>query len=318
MSSMDIKKAVYYLATEGNIDHVASRVYEELEKNLQMKELDLVVDKKPVMRYVDEGNNIFDFVRTDRVVCHDYRSYLPIMKESFSDYNVAGLITWHEGENAPDGILSVHTTGDVETGNFGRANPIFMHNILVALEKNRKEEGLKDFFVTTEATHWSGIVYGDMGPEAILEYEVPIMDIEIGSSEKSWSNKLAVKVLAMSLLEIFRNDNLELKSILCTGGKHFERGFSAELLNRWEDKGLGISHIIPNQWMVSGEYEKESGMGKLRACVDSIEGGVQGIAMHDGLKGAYKQQLRNLGEELGIPVFKHQFLRKPEEINWSR
>jgi signal recognition particle GTPase len=56
----------------------------------------------------------------------------------------------------------------------------------------------------------------------------------------------------------------------------------------------------------------------LRSCVNSIEDGIEGIAMHDGLKGAYKQQLRNLGEELGIPVFKHQFLRKPEKIQWSR
>jgi hypothetical protein len=113
-------------------------------------------------------------------------------------------------------------------------------------------------------------------------------------------------------------DNRKLKNILCAGGTHFERGFSSEIFNIWDGQGFGISHIIPNQWLVSGEYENESGLEKLRTCVGSIEGGVQGIAMHDGLKGAYKQQLRNLGEELGIPVFKHQFLRKPESIQWTK
>lgn len=314
---MDVKKVVYYMATKEDVDHVARRVYGMLEKSLQLEELDIQVDGKPVMRYVDKNHYIYDFVRTDKVVCHDYRRYLPVMKERFSDYDVAGLITWHEGENAPDGILSVHTTGDVETGNFGKASPRFMHNILIALEKYRKMENLDDFFVTTEATHWSGIVYGDIGPEAILEYEIPIMDIEIGSSEDSWSNENAVRALAMSLLEIFSDDNLQLKNILCAGGTHFERGFSGEIFNTWEGQGFGISHVIPNQWLVSGEYENESGRDKLRECVASIEGGIQGIAMHDGLRGAYKQQLRNLGEELGIPVFKHQFLRKPEKIQWG-
>lgn len=314
---MSIKKAVYYLATKNNVDHVAAPVYREIVKILKLTEVDILVDDKPVMRYVDEAGNIFDFVQTDKVVCHDYKRYLPVMKEKFPDYDVAGLITWHEGENAPDGILSVHTTGDVETGNFGNANPLFMHNLLTALERNRIEEKLEDFFVTTEATHWSGIVYGDSSPEMIREYEVPIMDIEIGSSESSWNNEKAAKALAKSLIEIFNNDGKTIKNILCAGGTHFERGFSGELFTSWENKVFGISHIVPNQWLVSGEYENESGFRKLLECVDSIESGIDGIAMHDGLKGAYKQQLRNLGEELGVPVFKHQFLRKPEKIEWK-
>ncbi|MGM0396820.1 MAG: D-aminoacyl-tRNA deacylase [Bacillota bacterium] len=314
---MSIKKAIYYLATKDGVDHVARPVFRELGKIIQFDKLDIEVDGKSVLRYIDEEENIFDFVQTEKVVCHDYRRYLPVMKEKLSDYHVAGLITWHEGDNAPDGILSVHTTGDVETGSFGKANPEFMHNLLVALERNRREEGLEDFFVTTEATHWSGIVYGDSTPEMIMEYSVPIMDIEIGSSEDSWNNEGAAKALAKSLLEIFNSDGLVLKNVLCAGGTHFERGFSGELFTIWEGNGYGISHIIPNQWLVTGEYENESGMKKLMDCVESIDGGIQGIAMHDGLKGVYKQQLRNLGEKLGVPVFKHQFLRKPEKIQWK-
>lgn len=310
------KRAVFYLAENENIDYVSPLVFKALLELDTYKETDMVVDGNPVLMKKDQVGDEFFFVRTQKVLCHDYNRYLPTMIEYFSDFDVAGIITWHEGANAPDNIFSVHTTGDVDSGNFGPVNPQYMHNILSALEKNRLDANLEDFSVTTEATHWSGMMYGDSGPEKILEYPVPIMDIEIGSSEESWKNPAAVKVLAKSLTEIFKEDGLDLKNILCAGGKHFERGFSEEIFRTWDGYGYGISHIIPNQWLVTGEYEKENGQEKLELCVSSIVGGISAIAMHDGLKGAYKEQLRILGEKLGVPVFKHQKLRKPETIDW--
>ncbi|MDY0235344.1 MAG: D-aminoacyl-tRNA deacylase [Gudongella sp.] len=310
------KRAVFYLAADGNIDHVAAPVFKALLELNTLIETNIIVDGKPVLMKKNQAGDEFYFVRTEKVLCHDYNRYLPIMLEHFSDFDVAGIVTWHEGANAPEHIFSVHTTGDVDSGNFGPANPQFMHNILVALEKNRVEENLEDFAVTTEATHWSGMMYGDSGPELIPQYPVPIMDIEIGSSEQSWKNPQAVKVLAKSLTEIFKEDGLKLKNVLCAGGQHFERGFSAEIFDTWDSYGYGISHIIPNQWLVTGEYEKDTGQEKLEFCVNSIAGEISGIAMHDGLKGAYKEQLRILGDKYNIPVFKHQKLRKPETIEW--
>lgn len=312
------RKAVYYMAVKEGIDHVAAPVYSALDSLLSFTENSIIVDGYPVLEYIDDRGDIFWFVRTEKVVCHDYRRYLPMMLDHFSDFDVAGLITWHEGENAPDRVFSVHTTGDVDTGNFGPASPRYMHNLLIWLEKNRLEEGLEDFSVTTEATHWSGVMYGDASPDLIPCYKVPIMDIEIGSTKESWEDKKAAKVLAASLLEIFDDDGLSLKNILCAGGTHFDRAFSSEILRTWEDKAYGISHIIPNQWLVTGGYDREGGFEKLKACVGSIDGGIHGIAMHDGLKGAFKEKLRELGKEYGIPVFKHQQLRKPEIIEWTK
>ena len=310
------KRAVFYLAEDEKIDHVSALVFKTLLQLDTYIETDIIVDDYPVFMKKDQNGDEFYFVRTQKVICHDYNRYLPGMLEYFSGFDVAGIITWHEGANAPDKIFSVHTTGDVDSGNFGPANPQYMHNILVALEKNRIDANLEDFSVTTEATHWSGMMYGDSSPEMILKYPVPIMDIEIGSSEESWKDPDAVKVLAKSLTEIFKEDGLELKNILCAGGKHFESGFSEEIFRTKDAYGYGISHIIPNQWLVTGEYETERGQEKLELCVDSIAGGISAIAMHDGLKGVYKQQLRMLGEKLGVPVFKHQKLRKPESIDW--
>lgn len=310
------RKAVYYMAVKEGVDHVAAPVYSYIDSILSLTERSIKVDGYPVLEYIDDNGNLFWFVRTEKVVCHDYNRYLPVMLEYFSDFDVAGLITWHEGENAPDKVFSVHTTGDVDTGNFGPASPEYMHNLLVWLEKKRVGEGLDDFSVTTEATHWSGVMYGDASPDLIPRYKVPIMDIEIGSTEESWKDRKAVKVLAASLLKIFDGDGLTLKNILCAGGTHFDKAFSSEILRTWDGKAYGISHIIPNQWLVTGRYESDEGLDKLKACVESIEGGIHGIAMHDGLKGVYKEKLRELGKEYGVPVFKHQQLRRPEMIEW--
>lgn len=311
------KRGVFYLAADEGVDPVAAAVFKELVLLDTYIETDILVDGYPVLRKKDQEGNEFYFVRTKKVLCHDYKSYLPRMLETFSNFDVAGIITWHEGANAPDKIFSVHTTGDVDSGNFGPANPQYMHNLLVRLEENRLAANLEDFTVTTEATHWSGMIYGGSAPDLITKYPVPIMDIEIGSSEGSWKNPQAVRVVAKSLSEIFKEDGLELKNILCAGGKHFERGFSAEIFHSWDSYGYGISHIIPNHWLVTGEYEKENGQEKLENCLDSIIGGISAIAIHDGLKGAYKEKFRILGEKYNIPVFKHQKLRRPKAIDWT-
>jgi len=95
---------------------------------------------------------------------------------------------------------------------------------------------------------------------------------------------------------------------------HFEREFASAVLNTSTDYPLAVSHILPNQWIVSGAYEAEDGIKKLEACVKSISGEIHGIAMYAKLKGDYKNQLRVLADSLQIPVFKHRALRQPHEL----
>ena len=61
---------------------------------------------------------------TSQAVTHDYPRYLPLMNEAFGRCDLAGIINWHEGGNAPDPIFCVHTTGDVRCGIFGAADPV--------------------------------------------------------------------------------------------------------------------------------------------------------------------------------------------------
>ena len=310
------KKAVYFFCT-APMDHVGGNVLSAVSENHPMEETDIVVDGDKVLKYIDDKGNSFFFVSTRKPVSHDYVHYLPIMNRHFSDFDVAGIVTWHEGQNAPEAILTVHTTGDVDSGNFGPASPEYMRNILLSMERNRIEAGLDDYSVTTEATHWSGMVYEGGSPEMISQYPVTMLDIEIGSSPLYWSNKRAAGVLALSLISVFESDGLRVRNLLCAGGVHFETGFASAVFTKWENSAYGISHILANQWLVSGGYEREDGLSRLRACVSSIHGGIEGIAFHDNLKGVYKDQLRSLAAELRVPVFKHKKLRKPETIEWS-
>ncbi|HAK40516.1 MAG TPA: hypothetical protein DCM24_01785, partial [Synergistaceae bacterium] len=151
------KRAVFFFCGE-TIDPVAGRVLQASKEIHPLEETGIIIDEEPARKYTDPSGNSLFFVRTQKVVSHDYNRYLPAMNSHFADFDVAGIITWHAGENAPDNILTSHTTGDVDSGNFGPANSHYLRNLLLAMEKNRLKAGLDDFIVTTEATHWSGMV----------------------------------------------------------------------------------------------------------------------------------------------------------------
>jgi D-tyrosyl-tRNA(Tyr) deacylase len=307
------KKVLYLFCDDLNKDHVARHIFDASMQFLSLDELDIIVDGKNALAFKDFQGNIFYYVRTNEVVSHNYPHYLPILNEHFSDCDFAGLVNWHEGANAPDEVLTVHTNGDVVSGYFGAANPIYVRSLLLAIESNRKELGLESFQTVTEATHWSGVMYGK-APDLIPQYSVPLVDIEIGSSPASWSNPIAAEVIARSLPQVFNCNDINVKSLLCLGGVHFESSFINGLLNGEKEYPLAVSHILANQWLVSGEYHDESGLEKLKACVSSIEGEIDAIIFHEGLNGSIKAQIRSFAEQLGIPIFKHKALRKLENL----
>jgi len=97
---------------------------------------------------------------------------------------------------------------------------------------------------------------------------------------------------------------------LRVSGVHFEESFSVAILD--ENHPLSIGHILPNQWLVSGNYEDEedsTGLEKLERSIFSIKGGIHAIVFHDNLKSIYKQLCRVIGERYNIPVFKHKTLK---------
>ena len=303
-------KALYFFCVQEPMHLVGRDVFDKCRELYDMHETDIVVDGYPVMEHVDNHGNIFTFMRQKALVSYEYDRFLPILLEHFKDYDIAGEVNWHAGDNAPDRILTVHSIGDVEAGYFSPAAPQAMRNLLLSLEEHRKEAGLEGFSVTTEATHWTGSIRGG-DPSHIPLFPVPLLDIEIGSTSESWENEKAVECLARALVEVFHRDE-ELVHILCAGGTHFADVFAQAALNR--DHPFGVSHILPNQWLVSGGYETEEGCRKMKECANTIPDGIKALFYHEGLKGPYRQTCRALGEELGVPVFKHKKLRKPEGL----
>jgi D-tyrosyl-tRNA(Tyr) deacylase len=308
-------KAVYFFCRDLTKDPVAPRVFAAAVELSSPREAGFAVDGDPVLVSRGANGESFFYVRTEVVLSHDFARYLPALRERFDDFDFAGLVNWHGGERAPDGILTVHTTGDVVTGNYGPAHPLYTRNLLLALEANRKRAGLDAFRVTTEATHWSGIPYGGR-PELIPEFRAPLVDVEIGSAPGSWADPLAARAVALSLQEVFtgREADGRLRSLLCAGGVHLEAVFASAVLDSTDERPLAVSHILPNNWVVEGGYDQESALDKLEACLRSIDGGVHAIVVHDDLKGRYKATFRSAAERLGVPLLKHRALRAPGEL----
>lgn len=304
------KKAVYFFCTDYEKDEVAPRVLDYLKNNYSLKLSDTKFDNRNIYNYIDENNNLFTYVETDKVLSYDYDKYIPILNELFSDYDVAGVINWHGGEKAPDKILTVHSTGDVTGGIYAPSHPIYLRNLLVSMEKHRVENNLDDFKVMTEGTHWTGTIRGG-DINLIDKYEVPLFDIEIGSTLDSWSNEIAVKILATSLQDVFSDEDT-VKVLLCTGGMHFEDTFSNIIIDK--DCKISVGHVLPNQWLVQGEYDKDEKYDLLKKCTNSIIGNIDGIVIHDNLKSGYKNQIKKLAEELNVPAFKHKKLRNPKDL----
>lgn len=309
-------KAVYFICNNHAWGHVAATVWDILEEEGYFQErTDIQFAGQAVMKCAENGHEFY-FVPTDIALCLDYPRFLPDMNRYFSDFDMSGMVTWHEGANAPENVLTVHSLGDVNSGVYGKANPRFMRNLLRTYEENRVALGLEDYHVATEATHWSGVHDGHGDPNLLVQFPVPMVDIEVGSDLKSWNDQTACRALARTLTHVFDDDGLRVHNLLCVGGVHFEPNFAEAALKTWGDEAFGVSHIIANQWLVSGEYEGENGFERACACVDAIDGGIEAIVFHDKMKGCYKDLVRKLGQTYQVPIYKHQRLRSPETMEF--
>lgn len=310
-------KVVYFICNNHNWGHVSYRVWDHLAaEGILNESAGFTFCGEDVKRYSD-GTHEYFFVPTDIALCLDYPRFLPEMQAHFMDADMSGMVTWHEGGNAPDDVLTVHSLGDMASGCYGKANPRFMRNLLMAFERNRVELGLEQYHVVTEATHWSGVHDGHGDPNLLLQFPVPMVDIEVGSAPKSWNDDIACLALARTLTHVFDDDGKKVHNLLCVGGVHFEPNWAEAALKSWGDEAFGVTHCLANQWLVAGAYENEAGVERASKCVDSIAGGIEAIVFHDKMKGCYKDLVRALGAKYNVPIYKHQRLRNPETMEFA-
>lgn len=300
-------KIAYFFCIDTSKDRVGPAAYKACMAIHQPKQTGIVCDGQPILESEDGSGNRFAFIATEEVVSHDFARYAPLLNGPFSDYDLAGIVNWHEGANAPDSIFCVHTTGDVPSGIFGPADPILTTAALIALERTRNEFGLDGWGVLPEATHFSGIAYG-CSPSDIRLSEVPVIDIEIGSTSVSWQNALAIEVLAKALVRLPEAITSDAIPLLFVGGVHFEPSLANAIIAPGSPP-YAFGHVLPNQWLNPDRYQGEYGARTLMAAIESTRGPVKTLAFHEGLKGPVKDAVRMLGSELGIPVLKHKRLR---------
>jgi len=312
---MSGRTAVYTLCCDRARDKAAPAIWDALVRAVDLRDTGTQVEGLPVMEHVDDLGDRFVFIRTQVIVTTDNRRYLGALEPFFGVASVLGIVNWHEGGGAPEAIFTAHTLADSPSGNFGPVDPHALRGTLFAMEEARAAIGLDRFTTWTEASHWSGTRFGQP-PEQLHEIPIPVLDIEIGSEPASWADPGAAEVVARALPRIFKCDDAagELVPLLCLGGPHFEPSFRDAALGSGRPFGLATGHILPNQWIVGGEYEEGEGLAMLRAAAQSVQGGIAAIIFHDNLKGPLKALGRALGEELGVPALKHQRLRNPEDI----
>lgn len=302
-----MNKAAYFLCVNSSKDEVAPLVFKELEATLSLEELSWTVDGYPVLEYKDNQENRFLFIRTEVVICQDQKRYQPVLDE-LKDFDLMGMVNWHGGERAPDKILAIHTVGDVVSGHFPPSKPLFATNIARALEHYRKSFELEDFIVTTEATHWSGIVYGG-DVKWLDDVHAPFLDIEIGSTSESYNNEKAVKSIANALLKAFSNKE-DYPTLLYIGGMHFEETITAAVLHPTHP--VNLTHILPSRWVDNAFYTGDTGIENIKKCINAIDGGIDGFVMHEKLKKPAKDVMRAISEELNLPIIKRKALKTPE------
>ncbi len=302
-------KAVYFFCEVVANDRCSHAIWDQVIKLYKPKESNIFFEGKPALQYTDARGNIFYFVRTPDVLSHKYSQYLKDMnKFKFCDFG--GIVNWHEGAKAEDRLLTVHSNSDVATGNFSRANPLWNRNMLQAVEQTRQQMGLNDFKSVTEATHWSGVTYGE-SPTLVPEFSVPLVDIEIGSIPESWNNEVAHKVMAQSLTQVFDRQD-KVIPIVYIGGEHFDKDLAE--ISRDSNFPFAFAHHLPNQWVKNYGEKPEVGMEYLEKCNNSIIGGISAIFMHEGVNGKVKSVVRDFTAKYNIPLYKHKDLRNPQEL----
>lgn len=308
-----MKQAIFCFCVDPGKDPVAPHVLAALLAEREAVPTDVEIDGYPVLRIVHDGDAILSVVRTSEVISHDYPAYVPLLNRHFGSADVVGLVNWHQGNNAPNSIFTIQTTGDLAAGAFGPVDPKIVRSLLLAIEGERNEMSLDSFQTVVEATHWSGVQYGQ-GGRTLLELKPSVIDIEIGSVREDWENPDAAKVMARALPHVFDHADDPVISLLYLGGVHFEPSVTAAAFMATQGKPLMVSHMLANQWLVSEGYDRPERGADLLACALSIKGGVDAVVFHEKLKSNYKIAARQLAEQLGVLAISHKKLKNPANL----
>ncbi len=205
-----------------------------------------------------------------------------------TDFESDGLVvlSTHRSEKEYP-TLTVHVPGNWDSADFGgksrTLNTVMaskMKEVLCGLDEGNKKYGL-GWNVNMEVDHH--------GPTC----SVPIMFVEIGSSEKEWKNPVAAKIVAEAVMRMLESDSVY-DSYFCVGGGHYSQKFTKLGL---EDEKRAAGHILPKYKAPSLEVDTFK-----QAMEKSVEK-VQGVLIEKkGVKKEQKELIEKFAKEYGTEV----------------
>jgi D-tyrosyl-tRNA(Tyr) deacylase len=236
------KEILLLFCTDRSRDPVAYHVWNQcIQMHTPTPCHERTIEEKPTLVFQSGEEHDIYLAETSNVVSHDYQKYCDDLNRHFSSVDLIAIVNWHQGQNAPTKIFCAHTTADVPTGVFGPASPLQLTGILKALEEARQDAGLMDWRTLAEASHWSGMMYGD-NANRILKVQAPVIDVEIGSEPVEWNNPMAHKAVSSTLGKILEyttrlNSNKGTKTLTGLSPKAFEQEF--RICSSWWNKVVG-------------------------------------------------------------------------------
>ncbi len=184
--------------------------------------------------------------------------------------------------------LSVHTPGNLaeaELGGIPRRVSISpasaMRDALLEMATAKEETGLK-YEVSYECTHH--------GPSL----DVPTMFVELGSSPKQWRDQRAAEAVARAAMAAVSKQS-RYTAVLGVGGPHYNAKFTRIALST----PTAFGHIVPKYAISRVDAEM------VRQCVERNLEKVESVILDwKGIKGADKEELMAILNEVGIPIEK--------------
>ncbi len=214
----------------------------------------------------------------------------PVHTQFLTDFFTPELLVFVSRHSSVSGIptLSVHTPGnfgEAEVGGLAEKVSVSpasaMKEALLEMVKQKEQLSL-NYKISYECTHH--------GPSL----DVPTMFVELGSSPEQWKDLKAAEAVAHAAMAAVVKQSTY-SAVLGVGGPHYNERFTKMALNTQ----VAFGHIIPKYAVPKIDAEM------LKQCVQkTVEKVESAVFDWKGMRGADKQRLRAILENIGVSVEK--------------
>lgn len=221
-------------------------------------------------------------LNTIRLIDTEAPSILDVPTDFETDMLV--ILSSHKSKTG-NKTLTVHIPGNWNNADFGgesRTLNVAYANALTIFLQEMKRINTLDWSVSLETDHH--------GPTC----KVPIIFIEIGSTEKEWNNDEAGKIIAKTVMDSIGKlgkSNRKQVTVVGFGGGHYAREFTKLVL----EKNLCIGHICP-KYALDG-LEEDTFKQAIEKNVEEVS---EILVLKDATNAKQKEKLKKLATDFEI------------------